>query len=108
VACASLRSIFVRDTRALPEAARDVGPFLAHVAGHDAAVVGQRERHRERAVAGEDPDLDAAPRTRELRQQRHELALVGADLHPGVLLLRRSRRAARRAPGARAPKWSTR
>src|SRR3979411_1968895 len=50
-------------------------------AGAGGAVVGQGERDRQRAVAGEDADLDRAARADQLHEQRHELALLGRDLH---------------------------
>jgi hypothetical protein len=40
------------------------------------------DRDRERAVAGEDADLDRLPGA--AHQQRRQLALFGADLHAGV------------------------
>src|SRR5436190_652056 len=46
---------------------------------------GQRERHAERRVAGEDPHLDRAPRAEKPGEERHELSLVGRDLHAAVL-----------------------
>lgn len=64
-----------------PVPACDRGPFLAHVARDQLTVLGQRERDGQRAVPGERADLDAASRSDQLDQERHERTLVGGDLH---------------------------
>ena len=69
------------DAGLLPVAAGDAGPFVADVAADELAVGRQRGRDRQRAVAGEGADLDRPARADELRQQREQRALVGADLH---------------------------
>ena len=56
------RSILCADAGLLPERPADARVLVADVAGEHAAVGGQRQRDRERAVAGEDADLDRAPR----------------------------------------------
>src|SRR2546422_735114 len=79
----------VLDARLLPEAARERGPLGVDVAAQYAAIRGQRERDREGAVAGERADLQAASGADRLHEKRHELSLVGADLHSGMGIRRR-------------------
>ncbi len=79
----------VRDAGLLPVWPADPRVGFADVAGEQLAVVGQRQRHRERAVAGEDADLERATSSHQPHQQRHELALLGRDLHAAVRLLAR-------------------
>ena len=64
-----------------PEGPGQGGVLLAQVAGQDPSVLGQRQGHREGAVAREDPDLQGAPGAEELDQQLHQLALLRGDLH---------------------------
>ena len=86
-----------------------------------AAVVGQRQRHRQRAVAGEDADLDRAPRADQLDQQGEELPPVpGPICMPAAAgcargrsraglarrVRRRGRRAARRRGRCCGGPWS--
>src|ERR1039457_1561792 len=66
---------------ARPDRLADAAPCLAHVAGEKVSVVRQGERHGQRAIAGEDADLDGTARPDESRQKPEELPLVGADLH---------------------------
>jgi hypothetical protein len=73
---------------ALPELAAHGGVVLAHVAGDDAPVRGQREGHAQRAVAGEDADLDAAPGADRLGEEPHQRTLRRPDLHAAARHLR--------------------
>ena len=54
----------------------------------DTAVVGQRLRHAQCAVAGEGADLDDPSRTHQFDQQCHELTPLRGDLHPCHLVFR--------------------
>src|SRR5262249_54021416 len=72
----------VGESGLLPKLPGDVGPFLAVVAGHDATVSGQGERHAERAVARERPHLQDPTCPDEADQEREEMALLRRDLHP--------------------------
>jgi hypothetical protein len=96
----------VGDAGRLPERSTDRGVGVADVAGEEVAVGRQRERHRQRAVAGEDTHLDAAARADQPHQQRHQLALLRTDLHAGMLDARGSPRAERAAAGISRTEWA--
>ena len=72
------------DVRAAPMLPRDGRPFLADIACHKVAVRGQRNRHSERAIAGESADLEASPRPGQASQQRKQMALLRRNLHARV------------------------
>jgi hypothetical protein len=91
------------DARGVPERPADAGVVVADVAGEEPAVLGQREGDRERAVAGEDADLDRPPRADDLDEQGEELRLLGADLHA-----RRGMRAGRLADADLRPRLARR
>src|SRR3989442_277771 len=63
-------------------AARDRRPLLVQVAAEEPAVGCQAARDRDRAVAGERPDLDRAARAEHAGQEGEERALLDRDLHP--------------------------
>ena len=54
---------------------------MLELAAIELAVLGQPARDADRRVAGEGADLDRAPGADRAREQRHERALVGGDLH---------------------------
>src|SRR5712691_6847503 len=83
------RSSILCSTPAFFQAPRERGPLGVDVAAQHAAIRGQRERDREGAVAGERADFQAALGADRLHEKRHELSLVGADLHPGMGIRRR-------------------
>ena len=68
-----------------PMALGDLGPFVAAVERGHAPRVGQGERDRERAVAGEDADFETVLRPERAHEELHERALVGRNLHPRLL-----------------------
>ena len=69
------------DPRAAPVSPRHVRIILVNVARHELAVSGQRGGDADGAVAGENTDLEGAPRPEQLDQQPHELALLRRNLH---------------------------
>ena len=69
------------DAGLVPERTADAGVFVAHVAGDQLPVLGQRGGDGQRAVAGEGADFQGAPGADQPHQERHDLSLVGADLH---------------------------
>ena len=62
--------------------------LVADVAGEDAAVIGQRQRGRQRTVSGEDTDLDRAAGAEQLDQHLQQRALLRRDLHRGMRMRR--------------------
>jgi hypothetical protein len=73
--------------RFLPVTPRHRGPFLIDIAGDELAVRRQSQGDREGTVAGKDPKLKALFGLHKPHQKRHELSLLGCDLHvrQGVL-----------------------
>ncbi len=71
----------VGEARALPVALRDRRPLGVHVAAEKPTPGSEPAGDRDRAVAGEGPDLDGRARADEASKQREERPLLGRDLH---------------------------
>ena len=71
----------VVDVGALPRVPTDRRPLLAHVAAQQRAAVGEPTRDAQRRVPGERADLHHAADPQQPREEGHEGALLGRDLH---------------------------